>query len=573
MKYLLLQDNNYYFRRKLPKTSQSFTFSLKSKNAKIAYKVISLFLIRAEPLFQLLKIEKREDIVSNLETIIKLLEDYKNEALIEYSSLERERHKALSCISKSGKKRDGGHSKCIKKWLKIYKEAVFSCDDKIEQYFKEILGRTGISETFLKGLSSDERMQVTYRVVKTEKEVLQEDYDRSQSFKAGSKQNNQVTQPIIQMPQSNKYYEKTAQELADEFIAKKKNDTTELHKYSAPIEVFLKVVETKYLADISAEKMTDFIFVTKHLLPQTKKESKVLHKKYKDTPMELAQYVIEKKLETITLRTAMEKIKNVGSFLQYAIDMERLDINRLSKNPNLPSRKEKEKRNEVEEEIRTPFTTEELNKLFKSSWYSKNLHNNLKKGQDKIYIPLIALMGGMRLTEISQLYVNDIKEEDGIFYFRVDKLNLNQKLKNTSAKRNIPIHPKLIELGFLKYIDMLKIEKVERVFYQLGENKRGYGTPFGKKFSNKIFRSEWLNLKEIEEKNETKVFHNFRHNFITKVKQTSKPYRTDALVGHKLQNYKYEHPELKDLSEVMNELNYDDIDFSHIQRAVDTLYN
>jgi len=40
MKYLLLQDNNYYFRRKIPKTSQCYTFSLKSKNAiQSGYKV------------------------------------------------------------------------------------------------------------------------------------------------------------------------------------------------------------------------------------------------------------------------------------------------------------------------------------------------------------------------------------------------------------------------------------------------------------------------------------------------------------------------------------------------------
>ena len=93
MKYLLLQDNNYYFRRKIPKTSQSYTFSLKSKNAKLASKVINLFLLRAEPLFQSLKSETSEDVMSNLETIIQLLENYKEEALIEYSPLEEARHR------------------------------------------------------------------------------------------------------------------------------------------------------------------------------------------------------------------------------------------------------------------------------------------------------------------------------------------------------------------------------------------------------------------------------------------------------------------------------------------------
>ena len=566
MKYLLLQDDNYYFRRKIPKTSISFTFSLKSKNAKIASKLISLFLIRAEPLFQALKTEMKEDIMNNMEQLEDLLSTYQKEALIEYSTLEIERHKALSCISKKGKKRDGGHSKCIKKWLKKFQDAVYSPDDKLEVYFNEIFKRTGISKKLLSKLSEQEYNEFMFRVVKSEKYILQEDYARSESFTPGAN-NNKAIQSSIQSYQTNKYYEKTAQELADDFIAKKGNDTTEVHKYSSPINIFLKVTKTKYLADITAEQMTDFIFAVKHLLPQTKKENKALQEQYKDNPMGLAQYVKEKKLDTIKLHTAMEKIKNVGSFLQYAIDLERLDKNRLLSSPNLPSRKEKEKRKEVEEENRVPYTTDELNKLFQSSWYTKN--SNKKTEQDKIYIPLIALMHGMRLTEIAQLYVNDILEEDGINYFRIDTKNPNQKVKNPSAKRVVPIHPKLIELGFLNYVNMLKAKGIDRVFHQLGETKRGYGVPFGKKFANKKFRNEWLNLDKLDKDGETKVFHSFRHNFITKVKASSKPHMVDALVGHKLGNYKYEHPKLSDLAQCINELNYDDIDFSNVEEIVD----
>ena len=44
----------------------------------------------------------------------------------------------------------------------------------------------------------------------------------------------------------------------------------------------------------------------------------------------------------------------------------------------------------------------------------------------------------------------------------------------------------------------------------------------------------------------------------------------DALVGHQLGNYKYEHPKLSDLAQCINELNYDDIDFSNVEEIVDT---
>ena len=215
---------------------------------------------------------------------------------------------------------------------------------------------------------------------------------------------------------------------------------------------------------------------------------------------------------------------------------------------------------------------DELNKLMKSSWYEKKLKKNLTKEQDRIYIPLIALIAGMRLTEIAQLYVNDILEEDGIPYIRVDKLNPHQKLKNRSSKRKVPIHPLLIELGFLKYVNSLKEQNIERVFHQLGVQKRGFGKPFGGKFRNKNFRNEWLNVKEIEENGETKVFHCFRHNFMTQLEDYASAHKFSSITGHKLGNYKYVHPSLEKLAEVVYKMNYDEIDFSHLIEAVNNIH-
>ncbi len=572
MKYLQLQDNNYYFRRKIPKTSQTYSFSLKSKNAKLATKVINLFLVRAEPLFQSLKSEKSEDVVSNLETIIKLLENYKVDALVEYSTLEKQRHIALSCVSKKGKKRDGGHDKCIKKWLKVFKEAVYT--ETVEEHFEEIFNRTGIDKKLLNTLSADQKREVAFRTVKAERDVLQIDYDRATSFEAGSNQQQPQQQTMVyqQEQSSSKYYEKTAQELADSFISKMKSETSELHKYEAPIKIFLSVVDEKYLADITTIKMSDFITVAKHLLPQTLAVNKKIHKEYDDNYIELSKYVIDKGLETITLETAMEKIANVSRFLNYVVDMEHLDKNRLSASPYIPSKKEQESRKEEEEEDRAPFTIEELNKLMKSSWYEKNLKKNLTKEQDRIYIPLIALMAGMRQTEIAQLYVNDILEENGIHYMRVDKLNPHQKLKNRSSKRRVPIHPLLIELGFLKYVNSLKEQNIERVFHQLGVNKRGFGKPFGGKFRNQNFRNEWLNEAELEKNGETKVFHCFRHNFMTQLEDYATAQKFSSIVGHQMSNYKYIHPPLEKLAEAINQMNYDEIDFSHLIEAVNNIY-
>ncbi len=64
-------------------------------------------------------------------------------------------------------------------------------------------------------------------------------------------------------------------------------------------------------------------------------------------------------------------------------------------------------------------------------------------------------MQGFRLNEITQLYINDIVVEDETWYFRINTNNKNQQIKNNASRRVVPIHPKLIELNFLDYIEKL----------------------------------------------------------------------------------------------------------------------
>ena len=72
-------------------------------------------------------------------------------------------------------------------------------------------------------------------------------------------------------------------------------------------------------------------------------------------------------------------------------------------------------------EARYPFSTTQLQVLFSSPVYTgcKSASRRTEKGEQvirdgKFWIPLIALYSGMRLGEIVQLLVKDIKAEDGI---------------------------------------------------------------------------------------------------------------------------------------------------------------
>ena len=83
--------------------------------------------------------------------------------------------------------------------------------------------------------------------------------------------------------------------------------------------------------------------------------------------------------------------------------------------------------------------------------YSNQLRPKGGAGGAAYWIPIIALYTGMRLEEIGQLLVSDIKCKNSIWYFDVNSSE-DKQLKNKSSVRRVPIHYDLIELEFIKYM-------------------------------------------------------------------------------------------------------------------------
>jgi integrase len=84
---------------------------------------------------------------------------------------------------------------------------------------------------------------------------------------------------------------------------------------------------------------------------------------------------------------------------------------------------------------------------------------------ENMWIPLIILYNGMRNNEIAQLYVDDIQEQDGIPYFRIwIYCARKQRTKVKASQRNLPIHSKLIELGFMEYVEKMRASGHDQVF-------------------------------------------------------------------------------------------------------------
>jgi integrase len=179
------------------------------------------------------------------------------------------------------------------------------------------------------------------------------------------------------------------------------------------------------------------------------------------------------------------------------------------------------------------FETSDLVLLFESETY----RNGQCASPSEYWLPLLALFTGARLNELSQLTASDIGQHDG-----VDTISIldedTKRLKNESSRRIVPIHAKLIELGFLDYVGMAD---AGRIFPELTEAKSKPGD-FSKEASRSFtaYRrlvgvgSDTFNAETKKWKSgNMKVFHSFRTTLISALRKADVPKdRRTRLAGH-----------------------------------------
>jgi integrase len=186
-----------------------------------------------------------------------------------------------------------------------------------------------------------------------------------------------------------------------------------------------------------------------------------------------------------------------------------------------------------QQDQRDPLSKADLNQVFSAEWFANGTGKRTAKGKFYSYrahyfwLPLLALFNGGRLNELSQLYLNDIKVIEGFAcidfnLMSQDKLDIDEpgtpsaiakdkSLKTINAVRIVPIHQKLLDLGFLQYVDALHKDGQTRLFPELKYDKtKGYGRAAGKWFNER-----YLGIELQIERNGRKTFHSMRHNFAT----------------------------------------------------------
>jgi integrase len=171
---------------------------------------------------------------------------------------------------------------------------------------------------------------------------------------------------------------------------------------------------------------------------------------------------------------------------------------------------------------REPFSEDELISIFGAVEHSGRRY----KTAYSYWLPLLGILTGARLNELCQLHLSDFEIVNGIHCINIQDAHDGQRVKNKSARRLVPIHTTLINLGLLRYVNLLRTQGQKRLFYNLDLTEDGYGK----------IPSRWFGrFKErcgIMEKH-TKVFHSFRHTFISQLLDNDIPETAIApIVGH-----------------------------------------
>lgn len=215
--------------------------------------------------------------------------------------------------------------------------------------------------------------------------------------------------------------------------------------------------------------------------------------------------------------SSMTNFKKLKAFVKWLRRHDLLENNPMD-NVFAPERKRT-----LETTSHASFSQQDLQTLFASD----NILPLSRRYACRYWLLVLALLTGARRNELGQLLVSDVHLDEPIAYIDIspDKI---KHVKNRSSIRKIPLHKKILELGFADYVNQIKKEKYTRLFPELKADKNGLI----------VDRTDWFldyskKCKIEPDGARRKVFHSFRHTFITELQRNNVPLEVrQSIAGH-----------------------------------------
>lgn len=258
------------------------------------------------------------------------------------------------------------------------------------------------------------------------------------------------------------------------------------------------------------------------------------------------------KYDRLDLNTVGDRLRQINAVFELAVKR-----GHLSENPASGVSAAKV----ISAPYRDPYNIDELQLIFSSAPYYDKLCP-LEQQTDEYWVPLMELFLGARASE---LYVRttDVDLDHEIPHIKLVEY-AERTLKNAASARLLPIHPMLIELGFLDYCRHAKLFR-EELFpqWKFREDQKPSEGPNRRRFNR--------HLKTLMPARKFPAdSHTFRHNFETALSAAKNvPPRVElrlsgrAVVGS-AGGYVHDLPLLPDLAETIAKIQYRGLSLNHL---------
>lgn len=188
---------------------------------------------------------------------------------------------------------------------------------------------------------------------------------------------------------------------------------------------------------------------------------------------------------------------------------------------------------------RRSFRSEELTTLFGSALFlhpTRLLDRRTKVSDLTLFwLFLFGVTSGARIEEMGQAHLADIVRRDGVLHVDIDDYVTDtedgagapeKSVKNDGSRRVVPIHDRLLDIGFERYVDALRKADQRLLFPDLSSNMFG-------KLTQEASRRAGRYIDKVVANDPRLVFHSFRHTFKDEGREAEIQERIlDQLCGH-----------------------------------------
>lgn len=219
---------------------------------------------------------------------------------------------------------------------------------------------------------------------------------------------------------------------------------------------------------------------------------------------------------------------------------------------NLPN---VEKTKKAEKKPHQPYTNAHLLEIFNPK------HTYFKNNPDAFFACLIALFTGARANSAVTLQYNDIIIKEGIPCIHFIENHPIKQLKNEASERIVPIHPQLLEVGFVDYVrrneKLLKAEGTDFIFPRC-QTKNGL---YNNKYMVRYVLDFFKNIGVKSGSKDCLDFHSFRKNASISLQNAGvvQSYINDIIgwEGKNTMEQSYSNHTLTQIKDEMSKFSYD----------------